>query len=174
MGLSYPTLSSIVPRTRFVSRLALAAPALALLAFLTACGGGSDSIRDDFTLTVYSGRSATFMFPIISDYAEAAGADVLVKYRSTFELITTLQEEGDKSPADVLLSQGPGGLEAMGEKFTTLPDSILAKVPDWARSSDGKWVGLSGRARVVVYNTDALTEADLPGDIWDFIDPKWR
>jgi len=170
----YPTLAFIVPRTQFLSRLVLATSVLALLAVITACGGGSGSIRDDFTLTVYSSRSDAFMFPIISEYAEAAGADVLVKYRSTSELIAILQEEGDKSSADVFFAQDPGGLEAMGGMFTTLPDSILARVPDWARSSDGKWVGLSGRARVVVYNTDALAEADLPGDIWDFIDPKWK
>ena len=137
MGLFYPTLSVIVSRTQSVSRLVQAAPLLALLAFITACGGGSDSIRDDFTLTVYSGRSSMVMFPIISDYAEATGADVLVKYRSTTELITTLQEEGDKSPADVFLAQDPGGLEAMGEMFTALPDSILRLI--WLAQPGEVW-----------------------------------
>ena len=47
-------------------------------------------------------------------------------------------------------------------------------VPQWARSPEGKWIGISGRARVVVYNTEKLTEDDLPEDIFGFTDPKWK
>jgi iron(III) transport system substrate-binding protein len=38
------------------------------------------------------------------------------------------------------------------------------------------WVGISGRARVIVYNTSAITDPanELPADIYDFIDPKWN
>ena len=42
------------------------------------------------------------------------------------------------------------------------------------RSREGKWVGISGRARVVVYNSEKLTEADLPDSILDFTDSKWK
>lgn len=174
MRMPYRNFCLIASRTQLVSRLVLAASSLALIAFFTACGGGSGSIQSDFTLTVYSGRSATLVHPIFSEYAEDTGADLLLKYRSTSKLIATLQEQGGKSPADVFFSQDPVGLKTMEEMFTTLPDSILAKVPDWARSSDGKWVGVSGRARVVVYNTDALEEVELPGDIWGFVHPKWK
>ena len=62
-------------------------------------------------------------------------------------------------------------MEAM---FLRLPEGVLSRVPEWARSPEGKWVGLSGRARVVVYNTEKLTEAELPDDIWGFTDPMWR
>ena len=46
--------------------------------------------------------------------------------------------------------------------------------PEWARSADGTWVGITGRARVVVYGTDDLTEADLPDDLWGFTEPRWK
>ena len=62
----------------------------------------------------------------------------------------------------------------MESMLTPLPEDILGSVPDWARSPQGLWVGLSGRARTVVYNTESLTDADLPDDIFDFIDPQWR
>jgi iron(III) transport system substrate-binding protein len=55
-----------------------------------------------------------------------------------------------------------------------LPEDILAKVPQWARSPEGKWVGISGRARTVVYNSTRLTEAELPDDVFGFTDPQWR
>ena len=41
-------------------------------------------------------------------------------------------------------------------------------------SCEAKWVGISGRARTVVYNPNKFNEADLPDGIWDFIDPKWK
>ena len=42
------------------------------------------------------------------------------------------------------------------------------------RSPDDLWVGTSGRSRVIVYNTDELSEDDLPDSILDFTDPKWK
>jgi len=55
-----------------------------------------------------------------------------------------------------------------------LPDAILNQVGPPFRSPDGLWVGISGRARVVVYNTDSVTDADLPASIFDFTDPAWK
>ena len=138
-------------------------------AVAAACGNGSDE-----SLTIYSGRSQTLIDPVIQQFAEATGIRVSVKYASTPQLAATLLEEGGNTPADIFFAQDPGGLGAVVDMLSTLLDSILNRVPDWARSPTGKWVGTSGRARTVVYNTDRLTEADLPDDIFDFIDPKWK
>ena len=58
--------------------------------------------------------------------------------------------------------------------FAPLPADLLNQVPEWARSPQGKWVGISGRSRTVVYNTDRLTAADLPDDMFGFTDPVWQ
>lgn len=50
----------------------------------------------------------------------------------------------------------------------------MQQVPEWARSPQGKWVGISGRARTVVYNTENLSEEDLPDDMSGFVDPAWK
>ena len=42
------------------------------------------------------------------------------------------------------------------------------------RSPQGRWVGTSGRARVVVYNTESVKPEDLPPSILDFTDPRWK
>ena len=55
-----------------------------------------------------------------------------------------------------------------------LPDSILGKVPSWAVSGESLWVGISGRARAVVYNTENVDPADLPDTLEGFTDPKWK
>ncbi len=134
----------------------------------------ADAESSPGSLTIYSGRGETLIDPIIQQFSSVTGIEVAVKYASTTELAATLQEEGDRTPADVFFAQDPGGLGAVEDMFVPLPDSILGRVPDWARSPEDKWVGLSGRARTIVYNTNKLTEADLPDDIWDFVDSQWK
>ena len=129
---------------------------------------------DPGTLVVYSGRSESLVGPIIEQFAEATGIDVKVKYGSTFEVAATLLEEGDNSPADVFFAQDPGGLGAVSGMLSTLPGDVVLKVPEWARSSDGSWVGVSGRARVIVYSTELVDENELPTSVKDLTDPKWK
>ena len=145
---------------------------LALAAVLLSACGGSDTGAG--SLTVYSGRSDTLVAPLIEQFAEATGIDVRVKYASTPQLAATLLEEGGNTPADVFFAQDPGGLGAVSGLLTPLSDTVLQKVPQWAVSPSGVWVGVSGRARTVVYNTETLTPADLPEDLTGFADPKWK
>ena len=143
-----------------------------LLAIVVTTACTAESSPD--SLTIYSGRSQTLVEPIIEQFSEITGIKVETKYASTPQLAATLMEEGDKSPADIFFAQDPGGLGAVEDMLATLPSDILGRVPEWARSSDGKWIGLSGRARTVVYNTERLTEDDLPDDMWGFTDDSWK
>ena len=129
---------------------------------------------DPGKLIIYSGRSESLVDPIIQQFKGATGIDVQVKYAGTAALAETLLEEGANSPADVFYAQDPGGLAAVSEMMTELPDDIIKLTPEWARSGQGRWVGITGRARVVVYGTDNLTEADLPDDLRGFTEPEWK
>ncbi|MCY4110241.1 MAG: iron ABC transporter substrate-binding protein, partial [Chloroflexi bacterium] len=103
---------------------------------------------DPGSLTIYSGRSESLVDPIIRQFADATGIDVGVKYAKTGELAATLLEEGDASPADIFFAQDPGGLGSVESLLSPLPGEVFGRVPEWARSGDGLWVGISGRARV--------------------------
>ena len=131
-------------------------------------------MEDPGSLVVYSGRSESLVAPIIEQFAEATGIDVRVKYGSTFAMAATLLEEGSNSPADVFFAQDPGGLGAVSSMLSTLPADVVLKVPEWARASDGSWVGISGRARVLVYSTELVSEDELPTSVMDLTDPKWK
>ena len=128
----------------------------------------------DVTLTVYSGRSSSLVDPILQEFSTLTGIPVEVRYGSTGAIAATLLEEGDKSPADVFFAQDPGGLGVVEPLLGKLPQVIYETAPEWARDPDGKWVGISGRARVIVYNTANLSPEDLPESIWGFTDPKWK
>jgi iron(III) transport system substrate-binding protein len=128
----------------------------------------------DSTLVVYSGRSESLVGPVVDLFRDATGIEVDVKYGSTAEIAATLLEEAKNTPADVFFAQDPGGLGAVVDMLSTLPDDILAPVPAWARSPNGDWVGVSGRARVVAYNTDAVDPSDLPDTMEGFTDPRWK
>ena len=129
---------------------------------------------DPGELIIYSGRSESLVDPIIQQFKGTTGIDVKVKYAGTGALAATLLEEGGNSPADVFYAQDPGGLAAVSEMMTELPADVIGMTPEWARSTEGRWVGITGRARVVVYGTDRLTEADLPDDLWGFTEPEWK
>ena len=129
-------------------------------------------------LIIYSGRSESLVQPIIDQFAEETGINVQVRYGRTAELAGVLLEEGEKSPADLFYAQDPGGLGAVQTAglLTPLPQEILDKVPPRFAAADGAWVGVSGRARTVVYNTNVIAdpETQLPDDLWGFTEPEWN
>ena len=134
----------------------------------------SSTNEDPGKLVIYSGRSESLVDPIIQQFKGATGIDVQVKYAGTSAMAATLLEEGKNSPADVFYAQDPGGIATVSEMMAALPGDIIAMTPEWARASDGSWVGITGRARVAVYNTERLTEDDLPDDLWGFTEPRWK
>ena len=138
-----------------------------------AASGAAMAMQSPGSLVVYSGRSESLVGPIIDQFREATGIDVQVKYGGTSAMAATLQEEGSNSPADVFWAQDPGALGALSSMFKPLPSDVTLAVPEWARDSDGRWVGVSGRARVIVYNTD-LSEDELPKSVEELTDPKWK
>ncbi|NLG99810.1 MAG: iron ABC transporter substrate-binding protein [Chloroflexi bacterium] len=146
---------------------------LAVSLVLSACAPGV-VFGNRSTLVIYSGRSENLVGPIIEQFEAASGIDVEVRYGSTSEIAATLLEEGDRTPADLFFAQDPGGLGAVIDMLAPLPQETLDKVPAQFRDPEGHWVGISGRARTLVYNTDRLSEADLPEDIFGLTDPEWK
>ena len=150
-------------------RLCTAAVLLALLA-LAGCGG------EEGDITVYSGRQEDLVEGLFEQFEEATGISVDVRYGDSAELAATIAEEGDNTPADVFFAQDAGSLGSVGEEglLAELPAETLDKVEERFADPQGRWVGTSGRVRVVAYNTEALSEDELPDSIWDYSDPSWR
>ena len=148
---------------------------------LAACGGGDAAGsegegEESTTLTIYSGREEEIVAPLFEQFEQETGIAVDVRYGDSAELAATLAEEGDSSPADVFFAQDAGSLGAVAgeELLEQLPQELVSRVDERFRDPDGRWVGTSGRVRVVAYNTEALSESDLPESILDFTDPRWK
>jgi iron(III) transport system substrate-binding protein len=152
-----------------VRLIAILAGTLALAATATGCGGD-----DGGPLTVYSGREEELVAPLFEMFTEETGTEVEVRYGDSAELAATIAEEGENSPADVFFAQDPGSLGSVEDQLAEQPSETLELVDERFRDAEGRWTGTSGRSRVLVYNTDALTEDEVPDTVADLIDPKWE
>ncbi len=146
---------------------------LLLASGLGACKSGGG---DGGQLIVYSGRNENLVKPILERFAKETGIDIKVKYGETAELAATLLEEGKATEADVFFSQDAGALAAlaMRGRLASIEKSSLDLVPERFRDPKGRWVGVTGRARVFAYNTEAVPEADLPQSVFELVEPKWK
>jgi iron(III) transport system substrate-binding protein len=137
---------------------------------------GACSSAEGGSLTVYSGRSEDLVQPLIDRFESETGIDVTVRYTESAELAATILEEGESSPADVFFAQDPAslGTVTLAGLFAPLPSEILEAIPSRFSDSDGTWVGVSGRSRVVVYDGSVLDPSDLPETEDGFADPAWE
>jgi iron(III) transport system substrate-binding protein len=162
-------------------RLVAAAALLAVLA-LTGCGfdtessGGGPDEPEAEGITLYSGRIPAAIGGAVDGYEAKAGRDVQVRYADTADLAATLVEEGDASPADVFFAQEPGAIGAVADEgmLAPLPADVLRLVPARYRDPQGRWVGVTGRARVVAYNREAVERTELPASPFGFTAPEWK
>lgn len=158
-----------IPRSLHVFAFTLLVVVAGILTFTTQNAAAQE-------LVVYSGRSEQLVGPLFDKFTEQTGIRVVARYGDTAQLAAVILEEGRRTPADVFFAQDAGALGALtaAGRLQVLPDELLDKVDPRLRSREGYWVGASGRARVIAYNTEIVAADALPADIWDLTDAKWR
>ena len=129
------------------------------------------------TLVVYSGRNETLIAPILARFTEATGVQIEAIYGDTAGVANQILEEGANSPADVYIGQDAGALGALAKAgaLAPLPSDVLERVPAVFSSSAGYWVGLSARARVLVYNPEQVEALglEIPASLLDLTKPEY-
>ncbi len=167
------------------ARLALRISTVAVAA-LVAVGCGSDDssdsssssdskeTSDEKTLVVYSGREKELVEPLYEQFEEATGVKLEVRYADSASMAAQLQEEGENSPADVFYSQDAGAIGAIEPLLAELPTEVLEKVPAKYRDRENRWIGVTGRVRTLVFNTDELEESELPTTVFGVLEPEWK
>ena len=169
---------------RHPAQSAFVAPILAV-ALLAVSGCASPAPSDspeqssapasDKAFTLYSGRDEELIQPLVDIFEKESGIDVTVRYGDTPSMTALLLEEGENSPAHAFLSQDAGALGALSAAnlLTPLPNDVLDAVRPEFSSVDGTWVGVTGRARVIVYDGEALTASEVPSSVDAFTEPEW-
>src|SRR6476469_2002815 len=157
--------------------LAWLVPVLAGLLTDGGCGG-APSTQDAAgqTITVYSGQHEQTAQMLVAGFTAATGIKVALRSGDEAELANQLLQEGTASPADVFYAENSPALEALREKNLLSPvdAATLAAVPAAYDSPQGRWVGVSARSAALVFNTTALSEAQLPGSVLDMAGPAWK
>ncbi|MVZ90778.1 extracellular solute-binding protein [Microbacter sp. ANSKLAB05] len=154
-------------------RVAALAAAGSLVLGLAACTSDSD---ESDALVLYSGRSESLVAPLIEQISDSTGVDIEVRYASTPEMAAQIAEEGEASPADVFFSQDAGALGALDNAglLQQLDESVTEAVPAEYRAAEGTWVATSLRARVLIYDSRTLDEAEVPDTIDAVLAPEWK
>jgi iron(III) transport system substrate-binding protein len=151
---------------------ALAASAAAL----AVAGGAATAPAQGTSLTVYSGRDQALVKPVLDRFTRDTGITLNVRYASSTSLATALVEEGSNSPADIFWATEPGtlGLVAARGLLKRLPQKTVGKVPSRFSTPSRRWVGTSARSRVLVYNTQQLSQSQLPASVWGLTSAQWK
>lgn len=126
-------------------------------------------------LVVYSGRSDSFVKPVIQAFTEETGISVTLHAGSATELLNKLRLEGARTPADLFISNDAGTLQVGADMdlFQSLPKPIAESVPAQFRGPQNEWLGLSARARVLVINRDSKLVQGVDS-VFDLADPRLR
>ncbi len=159
--------------------LALAGMALAALA-VAGCGDGSSSdstsSSDPGSLTLYSAQHEPMTEALVNGFEEESGAEVKVRYGEDEGIASQIEQEGDASPADVVLTENTPPLESLSENglLAAVDSSTLAEVPSQYSSPEGNWVGVAARETVMVYDPSQISASELPASILDLAEPRWQ
>lgn len=139
------------------------------------CGSSSDSSSSD-SLTLYSSQHEPMTEALVKGFEGENGAKVQVRYGEDEGLASQIEQEGDATPADVVLTENTPPLELLAGKelLAEVDSSTLDEAPSRYSSPTGHWVGVAARETVMVYNPDLVAADELPASILDLAKPEWK
>ena len=163
-------------------RLAATVAGIAMLA-ATGCSNqtsagdaGGEAASGDQVVNVYSARHYDTDDLLYQNFEEQTGIEVKLIEGDSDELLERIKSEGQSSPADVFITVDAGRLWRAQEAgiFQSISSPVLEEqIPENLRQPDDLWFGLTTRARVIVYNKDAVDPSEL-STYEALADPQWE
>jgi iron(III) transport system substrate-binding protein len=127
-------------------------------------------------LVVYSSRNEKFVDPLLEKFSADTGIEVSVLHAGD-TVVNKLKEEAGSVQADIIIANDIGALEYLRlEGLLAAPGDVegIDSIDADYRAADDSWVALSARTRVLMYNKDLITEAEVPNRIEDLADPAYE
>jgi iron(III) transport system substrate-binding protein len=145
--------------------------ALALLVLFAGAASAQEKV-----LNLYSSRHYQTDEALYSNFTKQTGIKINRIEAGEDALLERMKNEGDKSPADVLLTVDAGRLwraEQMGLLQAVKSDVLNAKIPAELRHPEGLWYSFSIRARPIFYAKGVVNAADVQ-NYEDLANPKLK
>ncbi|MEJ2514848.1 MAG: Fe(3+) ABC transporter substrate-binding protein [Gammaproteobacteria bacterium] len=159
-----------------VSPASLRATAILLLGLAVAACGQQEEPAAEQVLNVYSARHYQSDDALYAAFTDRTGIQVRRIEGKDDALIERIQQEGDASPADVLITVDAGRLWRAQQAglFQPVESPVLdERIPASLRDDEGRWYGFSTRARIIFYNKERIEPEGL--DTYeDLADPRWK
>ena len=150
--------------------------AIAVVLALTAPPFGASAQSGDGVVNIYSARKQELIEPLLRDFEEQTGIEFNLVTGKADELLKRLELEADATPADIFITVDAGRLHRAREAGVLRPiddELVTGAVPAHLQDKDGYWIGLSKRARVIVYSADRV-DADKLSTYEALADPQWH
>jgi iron(III) transport system substrate-binding protein len=154
------------------SRITALVSVLAVVLGATACSGSGESDG----LLIYNAQHESLTKEWIGAFTKETGIKVTYRQGGDTEFGNQLVAEGDKSPADVFLTENSPAMAAVEKAglFADLDADTIKQVPAQYRPATGKWTGVAARSTVFVYNKSKLHADQLPKSMLDLQAPEWK
>ncbi|MDB6178525.1 Fe(3+) ABC transporter substrate-binding protein [Paracoccus sp. Z330] len=125
-------------------------------------------------VNIYSHRQPELLKPLTDAFTEKTGITVNTAFVDK-GMVERLQAEGDRSPADLIMTVDVARLGEVKDAGVTqaVAGDALDAVPETLRDADGQWMGLTTRARIVYASKDRVADGELTS-YEDLADPKWK
>ena len=126
-------------------------------------------------VNIYTTRQPELIQPVMDAFTEETGIAVNLAFVDD-GLVERLRAEGDRSPADLVMTVDIANLKQIVDADVIQPvDSTVLHdaIPEALRSADDLWFGLTTRARIVyaskerVADGEVTTYEDLASDKWE-------
>ena len=148
---------------------------LAVCAFIMGVAGVAPLWASE-QVVVYSSRKDHLIRPLFEKFEKQTGIEVKYITDKAAPLISRIAVEGKNTSADMLITVDAGNLWQAAEQglLTKVESDVLdEQIPAHLRDPQGRWYGLSVRARTIVYATDRVTPAEL--STYEALgEPQWK
>jgi iron(III) transport system substrate-binding protein len=142
------------------------------------CGGrGSTPHRE---VVVYTALDREFSEPLLRIYEKRNGVEVLAAYdvesTKSFGLERRIETESRAPACDLFWNNEILNTVRLKRKGLLSPfhPAGAAAFPAAFRDPEGLWYGFAARARILLVNTDLVSDAERPRRLLDLLEPRWK
>jgi iron(III) transport system substrate-binding protein len=145
----------------------------------TPAAGGSVDQAAPLTgenITLYNAQHKQTTAALVAAFTKQTGIRVNETDKDENSLTAQIEQEGDRSPADVFFAENTDFLQQLAKAnlLAKVDPATLANVPAQDNAADGTWEGVSERVSVLVYNPTKISQDQLPKSVMDMADPKYK